>query len=148
MNAEAIMGPSVEGVDRFWSTWRSPMTVPMIPMVGAKPPMFAKKVAPALWRRLHSLEVLLHDVSDLIGIRAVDGHLNAFAQEGVVDLAGLVLEGQEPWRRAFSAKETTTATEASGLVTLVVRASFRTFGHVLASPIRLPAVAAPMVPRM
>ncbi len=53
---------------------------------------------------------------------------------------------RSPWRLAFSAKETTTATDASGDVTLVVRALFRIVGSVLASLMSMPAVAAPTVP--
>src|SRR5439155_11742514 len=36
MNAPEIAGPRVDGADRFSRTWISPMTVPMIPRVGAK----------------------------------------------------------------------------------------------------------------
>jgi hypothetical protein len=38
MKAEEIDGPSVSGALRFLSTCTRPKTVPMMPMVGAKPP--------------------------------------------------------------------------------------------------------------
>ena len=47
MKALEIAGPSVEGAARFWSTCTSPITVPMIPIVGANPPAFSNGAAPA-----------------------------------------------------------------------------------------------------
>ena len=47
MNAPEIAGPSVDGADRFSSTWMRPMTVPMMPSVGAKPPAVVNM--PAIW---------------------------------------------------------------------------------------------------
>src|SRR3954449_10546621 len=50
MNAPEIAGPSVSGGARFASTWMRPMTVPMMPMVGEKPPASLKTLALAEWR--------------------------------------------------------------------------------------------------
>src|SRR4051794_10032462 len=48
MNALEIAGPSVSGCDRFSSTCTRPITVPMMPMVGAKPPALSN--GSTLWR--------------------------------------------------------------------------------------------------
>jgi chemotaxis protein MotA len=41
MKAPEIAGPSVAGCERFSSTWIRPITVPVMPSVGAKPPAFS-----------------------------------------------------------------------------------------------------------
>ena len=50
MNAPEIAGPSSAGAARFWSTWIRPITVPMMPTVGAKPPAVVNRPATCAWR--------------------------------------------------------------------------------------------------
>src|SRR4029078_4291459 len=100
MNAPEIDGPRVSGCDRFSSTCTRPITVPMMPIVGAKPPALSKGSAAGRWgagqpavrgeapglveglgrvpvARGHALDLGLEDVADEVGIGAVDHELQA-----------------------------------------------------------------------
>src|SRR3954452_7488417 len=50
MKAPEIAGPRVAGASRFSSTCTRPMTVPMMPIVGEKPPAFSNGITAAWWR--------------------------------------------------------------------------------------------------
>ena len=95
MKAEEIEGPSVAGADRFWSTWTSPMTVPMIPIVGANPPAFSNGEHAGVVPGGHTVDLGLEDVADELGVGAVDDQLEALLGERVVDLGDLGVERQQ-----------------------------------------------------
>ena len=143
VKAAAIMGPRVEGVDRFCRTCSRPMTVPMMPMVGAKPAMSAKNLAPALWRDF----MASRSCSRMSLISSGSEPSTAISMPLRRKVSSIwrasSSRARSPCRRAFSAKETTTATASSGAVTLAVRADFRILGRFLASLMSMPATAAP-----
>ena len=95
MNAAEIDGPSVAGADRFWSTCTSPMTVPMIPIVGAKPPAFSNGSDAGVVAGGHAVDLGVEDVAHELGVGAVDDQLQALLGELVVDLGDLGVERQQ-----------------------------------------------------
>ena len=105
MNALEMAGPSVPGSERFSSTCTRPMTVPMMPSVGAKPPVVWKAALPAV-AGLHGVQVRLQDVLDELGVGAVDDQRDALPQNGSSTFCVSSSSDSRPSRRAFSAMPT------------------------------------------
>ena len=71
------------------------MTVPMMPMVGAKPPAFSKTLPATLWR-LDMASVSISRISaTMSGSVPSTIELQALLDVLVVDLRDLVVEGQQ-----------------------------------------------------
>ena len=80
MKAPEIDGPRVSGaLEVAASTCTRPMTVPMMPIVGAKPPAVSNTSAPSLWRVRHGVDLDLEDLAHEVRIGAVDDELHALA---------------------------------------------------------------------
>ena len=61
------------------------MTVPMMPIVGEKPPAFSNGAAPARCRAHHAVDLGLKNHADQLGVGAVDHQLETLAGEVVFD---------------------------------------------------------------
>ena len=95
MNAVEIAGPSIEGFARFWSTCTSPITVPMIPIVGREAAGLLERGRAGGVARRHAVDLGVEDLAHELRVGAVDDELKALAREVVVDLGELRVERQQ-----------------------------------------------------
>jgi len=69
--------------------------VPMMPIVGAKPPGLSRRRRALVVAGHHAVDLGLEHLADELRIGAVDDELQALAGEVVLDLGGLAVEGQQ-----------------------------------------------------
>src|SRR4051794_13143324 len=145
--ALAISGPIDSGSERFSITWISPMTVPMMPMVGAYPPMPLKNFAAALSSAFFAL------ISDSRMARRSSGSVPSMLicrprlRKGSSIFLTSASSASRPSLRAFSARLTSVwmpsliGGTAGGSSAILNQAPI-----FLTSLIEEPATAAPKVP--
>ena len=123
------------------------MTVPMMPMVGAKPPAFSNDLRGDAVALAHGVVLGLEDVGDEVGVGAVDDELQALLDVRVVDLGDLVVERQQ----AVAAGLLGVADEQLGALVEVRRrrrliAFLYSFGIAFIASKLVEAITAPSVP--
>ncbi len=146
MNAEEIAGPSVEGADRLASTWTRPMTVPMIPIVGAKPPAFSNGIAPSWWRaRMPSISASRTSATSSGSEPSTTSCIPLRVKSSSMSLVW-ESSASRPSRRACSAKPTSRWTRPVTSSSGGLNASLYSVGMRLQSSMPTDASVAPRVP--
>src|SRR6266568_1034783 len=146
-NAPAISSPSLDGSDRLLSTWTRPMMVPMMPMVGANPPMSVKIFAPDLSAlRLASISPCRMSLSSSGSVPSMAISRPRRRNGSFTPLAASS-SASSPSRRARSASATTASTRSPDVLVLLVKARFIWLTMPVESRSTPPAMAAPRVPR-
>ena len=84
-----------QGSLRLFNMSMRPMTVPATPKAGREARGGHEEGGAGLVARLRCGDLGLEDLADDLGVGAVDGHLDALAQERVLDLLGSGLEREQ-----------------------------------------------------
>src|SRR5579862_848013 len=148
MNAPAMRVPNLPGSLRFWSTWTSPRTVPMMPRVGAKPPMFSKSLAPAFCSARMAVTSFSRISRSSSGSVPSTASSMPLRRKGSSTVLVISSRASRPSRRARSANSTIWAMVSSGGSGLDIRACFIEAPMAVKSFISPDAIATPMVPPM
>jgi hypothetical protein len=106
MNAAEIDGPSAAGAARFWSTCTRPSTVPMMPIVGAKPPAFSNGAAEASWRAAIPSTSASRIACTISGSVPSTTSCRALRVKGSSISDSIASSASSPSRRALSARDT------------------------------------------
>src|SRR6478672_6911315 len=145
-NAPAMSSPSLSGLLRLPSTWIRPITVPMMPRVGAYPPMSPKNLMPTLSAAF--FEAISASRMSAISSASVPSTVSSMPlrSNGSSTSRTMSSRASRPSRRARSAIATMTATMSWPSGTLPSTAFFSAAKTVPRSRMRPPAMAAPKVP--
>src|SRR5579875_3745923 len=148
MKAEEIAGPSVDGAARFWSTCTSPITVPMIPIVGAKPPAFSNGIAPSWWRAIMPSISASRMSRTSSGSEPSTTSWSPLRVKSSSISEALESSANSPSRRACSAKPTSCCTRALRSISGGPNTSLYSVGMRFIAGIPQLASVAPPVPQM